>query len=285
MADEANIPTHRWYQNRYHIKLPMGDVSESVIKAAGILKIDQAIVAPLFAAGEQGVWYDPSDLTTLFQDSAGTTPVTAAGQPVGKMLDKSGRGNHATQSISLQCPTYQIDGTGRPYLSFDGIDDWMSASALNLAATEDLTVFAGVRKLTNAARQMVAESAALGAFQLNAPASTTGEFTFGSKGSATQSAIASSAPFAAPVTTILTGIGKISTDTTILRVNGTQAGSSSADQGTGNYGSGPLYIGRRDGGTLHFNGNLYSLIVRGAQSTSAQIAATEAWVNAKTGAY
>ena len=42
-----------------------------------------------FAAGEQGAWYDPSDLTTLFQDSAGTIPVTAVEQPVGLMLDKS----------------------------------------------------------------------------------------------------------------------------------------------------------------------------------------------------
>ena len=45
--------------------------------------------ATLFASGEQGVWYDPSDFSTLFQDSAGNTPVTAAGQVVGLMLDKS----------------------------------------------------------------------------------------------------------------------------------------------------------------------------------------------------
>ena len=42
-----------------------------------------------FLKGEQGAWYDPSDLTTLFQDSAGVTPVTAVEQPVGLMLDKS----------------------------------------------------------------------------------------------------------------------------------------------------------------------------------------------------
>ena len=35
------------------------------------------------------VWYDPSDLSSLFQDSAGTTPVTALEQPVGLMMDKS----------------------------------------------------------------------------------------------------------------------------------------------------------------------------------------------------
>lgn len=45
--------------------------------------------AALFAAGEKGAWYDPSDLSTMFQDSAGTTPVTAVEQPVGLVLDKS----------------------------------------------------------------------------------------------------------------------------------------------------------------------------------------------------
>lgn len=382
----------------------------------------------LFALGEVGVWFDPSDLTTLFQDSAGTIPVTAAGQPVGLMLDKSkglalgpelvangdfssgttgwtgtnsaiplsvaggmlvvtedgsdaasarafqivttvvGRiyrisvevlaavgkgqlavnpanpnisgailalaplgtgavrtvtaifvatsttsyiildsatgaagtvsfdnvsvkeiaGNHATQATSASRPTYQVDGTGRPFLSFDGVDDWMTTGALDFTATEDMTVFAGVRKLSNVARGMVAEFAAASAsaFQLNAPIDTGGGFSFASRGNGVAgAAVAASAPYVAPLTNILTGVGKVSTDTSILRVNGAQAGSSAADQGTGNYGSAPLFIGRRDGGTLHFNGNLYSLIIRGAQSTAAQIAATEAWVNSRTGAY
>jgi len=43
----------------------------------------------LFANNEVGVWYDISDMSTLFQDSAGTTPVTAVEQPVGLILDKS----------------------------------------------------------------------------------------------------------------------------------------------------------------------------------------------------
>ena len=58
----------------------------------------------LFANGEQGVWYDPSDFSTMFQDSAGTTPVTAIEQPVGRILDKSGRGNHASQSTTTSRP-------------------------------------------------------------------------------------------------------------------------------------------------------------------------------------
>lgn len=43
----------------------------------------------LFQNGELGTWFDPSDMSTLFQDAAGTTPVTAVEQPVSLMLDKS----------------------------------------------------------------------------------------------------------------------------------------------------------------------------------------------------
>lgn len=51
--------------------------------------MSSASPAALFANGEPGAWYDFSDLTTLFQDSVGTTPVTAPNQTVGLMLDKS----------------------------------------------------------------------------------------------------------------------------------------------------------------------------------------------------
>ena len=76
--------------------------------------------ADLFTGSESGVVYGPSDLSTLFQDSAGTTPVTTAGQPVGLMLDKSGNGNHATQATAAARPTYQ---TGPARATIDGVDD------------------------------------------------------------------------------------------------------------------------------------------------------------------
>lgn len=54
---------------------------------------------------DNGAWFDPEDMSTMFQDAAGTAPVTALEQPVGKWLDKSGNGNHATQSITASRPT------------------------------------------------------------------------------------------------------------------------------------------------------------------------------------
>jgi hypothetical protein len=43
----------------------------------------------LFESSELGVWYDPSDFSTMYQFAAGTTQVTAVGQSVGLLLDKS----------------------------------------------------------------------------------------------------------------------------------------------------------------------------------------------------
>lgn len=43
----------------------------------------------LFAANEPGVFFDFSDTSTMYQDAAGTTPVTGVEQAVGLVLDKS----------------------------------------------------------------------------------------------------------------------------------------------------------------------------------------------------
>lgn len=85
------------------------------------------LVGSLFASGEQGAWYDPSDLSTMYQDSAGTTPA-AVGQPVGRINDKSGRGNHATQATAASRPTLNGDG-GYYSNEFDGVDDHLTCAS------------------------------------------------------------------------------------------------------------------------------------------------------------
>lgn len=81
----------------------------------------------LFTGGKQGVWFDPSDKSTLFQDVAGTVPVTKDGDPVALMRDKSGNGNHATQSVSTSRPIYKTDGVLH-WLKPDGVDDSLFTS-------------------------------------------------------------------------------------------------------------------------------------------------------------
>lgn len=243
----------------------------------------------LFASGEQGIWLDPSDFSALFQDAAGTTPVTAVGQPVGKILDKSGRGNHSSQSTAASRPTLQQDSNGLYYLSFDGTDDGMATPSIDFTGTDKMTVWAGVRKLSDAAIGVVCElSASLtsnaGTFYLAAPqVAGAATYAFASRGSIAVTNITAGAT--APDTSVIVGVGDISGDIELIRRNGAQAGVSTADQGTGNFGNYPLYIGRRGGTTLPFNGRIYQLIIRGAESNAGQIAAGEAWMNGKTRAY
>lgn len=51
-------------------------------------------ITDLFSNGENGFWYDASDTSVLFTDTAGTTAVTTVGEQVKRINDKSGNGNH-----------------------------------------------------------------------------------------------------------------------------------------------------------------------------------------------
>ena len=98
---------------------------------------------------DNGAWFNPEDMSTMYQDAAGTIPVTAAGQPVGKILDVSGNGNHATQPITSARPTLvQINGLYA--LSFDGIDDYLNLPYLGLYANGSTSIIAALDSRTQA---------------------------------------------------------------------------------------------------------------------------------------
>ena len=364
--------------------------------------------ASLFSSGEQGVWYDPSDFSTMFQDADGTTPVTAVGQPVGLILDKSkglvlgpelvaqpinfnanwiattggtpvasgssfttssiggfwinaltpGKtykvtingtttaasgvtlrqtdttttsqiragfgpavftaqfgfthfyvrnesagtttvtsisvrelpGNHATQATVTKRPILKIDGNGKYYLKFDGVDDALQTGNIDFTSTDKMTVWAGVRKLSDAARGIIVElgNTQPNSFRLNSSihgATPAAAYRFDTSGNI-EAFSSTNTIYPAPITNTLTGIGYILNNICTIKVNNIidnflKAGST----GTGNYGNYPLYIGSRGGISLPFNGHLYSLIIRGAQSSEAQILSAETYVNSKTGAY
>jgi hypothetical protein len=97
-------------------------------------------------AGTAGAWYDPSDLSSMFQDSAGTT-AAAVDSPVGRINDKSGNGNHATQATAAARPILRQDGSGRLYLEFDGVDDELRAS---FAIAQPWDRISAIRQITRA---------------------------------------------------------------------------------------------------------------------------------------
>jgi hypothetical protein len=184
--------------------------------------------------------------------------------------------------------TYDVTEAGQAdnyFLWFDGIDDSMVTPTIT-PGIDKVQVFAGVRKLSDAAGAVLVELSATlannGSFNLQAPrASSEASYRFASRGTATSEVVPLG--YSAPVTNILTGLGDISGDQAVLRIDGTQAGQSTTDQGTGNFLAYPMYIGSRGGTTLYFNGHLYSLITRfGANLDANTLTQTETYVAGKT---
>ena len=208
-------------------------------------------------------------------------------------------------NIGANVPAYQriadantYDTSGFPlYLRFDGIDDSMYTPAnLNLSGTDKVAVFAGVRKLSDAALGMLVELSSLassnnGAFAIGAPGWSPVASQYGSMLDATVTGEFANSPasFSAPITNVLTNqfftTGSTQADRTSLRVNGAAQTLTFTNNTTasGNFGTYPLYIGSRNNSSLRLNGHLHSLIIAGSAVSAGNISATEQWVAGRTG--
>ncbi len=80
----------------------------------------------LFSSNTGG-WWDPSNHSTTFQDTAGTTPANAAGQPVARINDLSGNGNNLLQATNSKRPILQNSGAFW-WLEFDGVSQFIGAT-------------------------------------------------------------------------------------------------------------------------------------------------------------
>ena len=183
------------------------------------------------------------------------------------------------------------------YLSFDGVDDFLITPTIT-PGIDKAQVFAGVRKLSDAATGTIAELSIVsgtqnGSFMLTSAGQASAGAKYGStlRGTAL---IYSDTPtnYAAPITNVvslLSDIGEASASAEqSMRINGAAVSLTTvgSNAGTGNFLAYPLYIGRRGGTSSPANMNLSSLIVRfGTNLDAGTITSTETWVNGKTGAY
>ncbi len=234
-----------------------------------------------FFAGAQGFAYDLSDASKLYVDSARTVQVATAGDLIGSVSDLSGNGNHASQATGASKPAWQTT-----YATFDGFDDFWSTASLNFTATDKVTVVAGVRKLSDAETGMILELSQNAGTNTNsfylANSGATPNWAVNSRGSAAPASAVGSTG-AAPNTAVVSAQCDISGDSLVIRGNGAQLSRSVADQGTGNYGNYPLYIGRRGGSSLPFNGRIYRMIVIGRLLNATELARAERWCALNTG--
>lgn len=185
----------------------------------------------------------------------------------------------SSNDAALNQPAYQrvntandYETTGfRHYLRFDGTDDSLATPSVDFSACTDMTAWAAATKLSDAAAGVLAEGASSGpgTTAVFAPGAATPTYAGRSSGTLTATATTASS-YASPSNAVLTLLAQIATDSVTLRVNGTSAATSSADQGTGNYSNHIVYIGRRGGSTVPFNGRVYSYTQRGSTTPTSE---------------
>jgi hypothetical protein len=185
------------------------------------------------------------------------------------------------------------DAVGFPYyLRFDGVDDSLVVAAgINFTTTDKMSVWAGITKSTDALVGMLFEftsdiNTISGAFGLAVPGvMATPDYSFRTRG-ATNPALVQISGFPAPISNVLSaqydnaGSGSGASAQVRPRINGvaqTAGGATTA----GNYANAQLFIGRRGGATLPFNGQLNQLIVRAGLTSAAQIAQMEQFIAGK----
>lgn len=236
----------------------------------------------LFANGQQGVWYVPQPVyrgdQVLYQDSAGTTPVTADGDPVGYMQDLSGNGNHATQSTSASRPIYRTDGALH-WLEFDGVDDSMGTSSVDFSASPLMSAFLAARKLRSVSFEAVFElSSNSNNFNSIYSSSESDKWNFGLGDSAGSFYYLTKADSIPPVTSVLSAVAdrSLEADEISARIDGGGGFLETRDDNVGgNFANEPIFIGSRGGATLPFWGNLYGMVLSGYTASSADIDSAE----------
>ena len=237
--------------------------------------------AGLFSSGNKGFFFDPSQTSSLFQNADGTIPVTAAGQPVGRISDLSGQGNHAVQATASARPTYQTDGV-KHWLAFDGVNDHLVTPTITWASFH-ATVGAGLRKNIDT-RGTVIDGEGAPRFTLEAPGPTDGDYApFLWSTLSVNATVRHVAP--APATSVLVADFNMSTRVVQMAANGGPTLTATAGSGSGMFSDAAFSIGRRTGASQFLNGRLFGVVAINRLLSATESAQLTAYLNTLTGAF
>lgn len=199
-------------------------------------------------------------------------------------------GNHAYQTTSASHPILRKNAvTGAYYLEFDGSDDFLVTNSIDFTSTDKVSLFVGVSKMSSGLKIITELSADTnlnaGSFQLVTVSTPEEGYASLSRGTASAISIdmAISFTYPAPDAAVLSAKHDISTDLSSISRNGVVGTGGVGDQGLGNFGNYPLYIGRRGSASLPFDGHIYGLIGIGKLTSDNEMVVIEKELAKRTG--
>lgn len=252
------------------LRLPLSLPMDRVRRGGGSSWYDAAAVfgadlVTFYGESIQRLWTVQAGggAVTLYQDRAGTTPVSAIGQTVGRIIDLSGNGFHLTAPSDGARMTLETDGTSA-YLDADGATCAYTTAAIDLTSTDAISAIGTLQKDSDASLAVFFEfspsvAGNAGSFAVLAPpgSSYTG-LGFQYRGDGSQRNVNNNT-FPAPLTAVLDLQADISGPYIEGWVNGVSAGSSISSAGSGNFGDYSLYVGARNASSARLNGRIYAL--------------------------
>lgn len=95
-------------RSRFSAKSKFGRVESAQTFGRGRYPSESAALVSsiLFGAGQKGGFYDLGDPSTLFEDTAGSTPISLVEKPIGRINDKSGNGYNLLQGTATNRPAW-----------------------------------------------------------------------------------------------------------------------------------------------------------------------------------
>ena len=153
---------------------------------------------------------------------------------------------------------------------FDGSDDCLQVSGFDLSNTDEVTVIAGVRKLSDAAGGVIVEHSAdvnsnNGSFGIFAPTSLAANSVNSAYRGTSFVANATANSFTSPISGIIASVFDIAGPLNRQIINGMSINTVTTSAGTGNFANNTLNIGgRNNAASLPFNGYIHYLFICGA---------------------
>jgi len=246
----------------------------------GATTLTERVRRALFSNGEQGGMWDATDMATLFQDSAGTTPVTAYTQPIGRMLDMSGNGNHHLQSTAGARPQNTADGA-----LFDGVNDALATLPIDFTGTSEMTLAAAFTRLSGThAAALFGASVTIWATSGNASIWTpefggSDEFVVQVKGNSPNirnyGPLLDGVPTRVVATVRTTAVSSTAAINTVINGNSVSGVSLSTNNSSGNFGEQPIQCSHE---TYSAHGYLRRALALDRPLTPDELLLVDAWL-------